>query len=396
MNLRPSLILATSLGLCLAAQTPPPAPPVAPAAATPAPPAPGTIKWRGAFWASAAASDTSTADGSLFLRGVDAGNGQLAVDGLQVGADVTLYDGWSLKFTFLGGQDAKALNMATLGANGLPVDSGSIAYPEAQLIWTGGDDTLKFGRMYTPMGMEVMDGTQNATASRGLLFSYAIPFAQVGINWHHAFTPSWSSDVWVYNGEDRVQDNNKGKTAGLGLTYNHGGAAEKFVTLMVFSGPEQTSIGAAAVPGAEGLKRNRVSLAGQWVWGASTLQFEGESASETMPGAGAPKANWSGAGLIYKYQISEPWAVFARAETLKDDTGMRLASDTSIAAAQFPMLPKPDLTAVSVALGVERKWHATFTRLEVRQDSLNKEVMDASMKTFKSAVSATWSVGSSF
>ena len=402
MNFRPCLILATSLGFTLAAQTPPPAPaaPVAPAAAaapaTPPPPAPGTVKWRGALWASAAASDVSTADGSLFLRNVDAGNGQLAVDGLQVGADVTLYDGWSLKFTILGGQDGKVLNMGTLGASGMPIDSGSLAYPEAQLIWTGGDETFKIGRMYTPMGMEVMDGTQNATASRGILFTYAIPFAQVGINWHHAFSPTWSSDVWVYNGEDRLQDNNKGKTGGLGLTYNHAGAADKFVTLMVFSGPEQTSFGPAAVPGAEGLKRTRVSLAGQWVWGASTLQFEGESASETQPGVTAPKATWSGAGLIYKYQISDPWAVFLRAETLKDDTGMRLASDTSVAAAKFPMLPKPDLTAVSAALGVERKWHATFTRLEVRQDSLNKNVTDADGKTFKSAVSATWSVGTNF
>ena len=394
MNFRPCLILATTLGLSLAAQTPPAAPaPAAPAA--PAPPAPGTVKWRGAFWASAAASDTSTADGSLFLRNMDAGNGQLAVDGLQVGADVTLHEGWSLRFTFLGGQDGKALNMATLGANGQPIDSGSIAYPEAQLIWTGGDDTLKLGRMYTPMGMEVMDGTQNATASRGLLFTYAIPFAQVGLNWHHAFSPAWSSDVWIYNGEDRLQDNNKGKTGGLGLTYNHAGAADKFVTLMVFSGPEQTSIGSAATPGAEGFKRNRVSLAGQWVWGASTLQFEGESASETLTATG-PKATWSGGGLIYKFQINDPWAVFLRAETLKDSTGMRLGADPSLAAAHLAISPAPNLTAVSAALGVERKWHATFTRLEVRQDSLNKHVNDADGKPFKSAVSATWSVGTSF
>ena len=394
MRIHALLPLPFLLASSLWAQTPPTAP-APPAPAAPAPPAPGTIKWRGAFWASAAASDTSTADGSLFLRGTDAGNDQLAVDGLQVGADVTLYDGWSLRFTFLGGQDGRAINLATLGANGQPTDAGSIAYPEAQLIWTGGDDTLKLGRMYTPMGMEVVDGTQNATASRGLLFTYAVPFGQVGVNWHHAFSPAWSSDVWVYNGEDRLQDNNQGKSGGLGLTYNHAGAADKFVTLMVFSGPEQTSLGGAAIPGAEGRKRNRVSLAGQWTWGSATLQFEGERASEAMP-AGAPKANWSGAGLIFKYQLSDPWAVFLRAETLQDDTGMRLAGDSTIAAARFPASPKPDLTAVSAALGVERKWHATFTRLELRQDSLNKNVNDADGKPFKSAVSATWSVGTSF
>ena len=398
MNFRPCLVLATSLGLTLAAQTPPPAAPAAPApaAAAPAPPAPGTVKWRGGFWASAAEANEQTADNSLFLRSMDSGNGQLAVDGLQIGADVTLTDGFSLKFTLLGGQDGKVLNLATT-----PAETGSIAWPEAQLIWTGAADTIKIGRMYTPMGMEVMDDTQDITATRGILFTYAIPLAQVGVDWHHAFTPSWSTDVWVYNGEDKLQDNNQGKTAGLGLTYNYAGAADKFVTLMVFSGPEQTSNGVTPAPANEGNKRNRVSLAGQWTWGNSTLQFEGETASETMP-AGAPKAQWSGGGLIYKYQFNDYWACFVRAETLKDNTGVRLGQDTTVGALvmadaklSVPVL-SPDLTAVSGALGVERKWHATFSRLEVREDSLNTAVLDASGKTFKSAISATWSIGTSF
>ena len=393
MKICSSLILVGSLGLSLAAQTPPTAPAPTPAPA-PAPPAPGTVKWRGAFWGSGATSDQQTDDGSLFLRSLDAGNGQLALDGLQVGADVTLADGFSLKFTLLAGQDAKILNAATLSPSGSPTETGSIAWPEAQLIWTGGNETIKIGRMYTAMGMEVMDDTQDITASRGLLFTYAIPFAQVGINWHHAFSTVWSSDIWVYNGEDRVVDNNTGKTFGLGLTYNHAGAADKFVTLMAFSGPEQTSIGAQAIPGAEGRKRDRVSLAGQWVWGNFTVVFEGESASETLPGAGQPKAKWSGAGLIGKYQFSDPWAGFARIESLKDDYGVRLTSDASVGSA-IESGPDADLTATSFAVGVERKWHSTFSRLEVRADSLNKDVYQGA-KPFKSATSATWSVGTSF
>jgi len=394
MTFRPSLVLAATLGLGLAAQTPPAteAPAPAPAPAAPAAPAP-VVKWRGALWASGATSDHQTADGSLFLRSLDAGNGQLALDGLQLGADVALPDGFSLKFTLLAGQDGKVLNASTLGGNGQPLETGSVAWPEAQLIWTGKDDTFKVGRMYTPMGMEVMDDTQNITASRGLLFTYAIPFAQVGVNWHHAFSASWSTDVWVYNGEDRVQDNNLGKTAGLGLTWNVGGAADKFVTLMGFSGPEQSSLGSGVKAGAEGRKRNRLSLAGQWVWGPSTLVFEGESASETLPGGS--KANWSGGGFIYKYQISDPWALFLRAETLKDDTGLRLGGDTSVSAA-YPAALNANLQATSGALGLERKWHATFTRLEARIDRLNKNVTDNAGKTFGNATSVTWSVGTNF
>ncbi|WP_306599294.1 outer membrane beta-barrel protein [Geothrix sp. 21YS21S-2] len=384
--MRIPLFLPALLGLGLAAQTPPPAPGPA-------------VKWRGALWASGAASNQSTSDGSLFLRSADSGEGHLAVDGLQLGADVTLADGWSLKFTLLAGQAARFLNAGTLAPNGSPADTGSFAWPEAQLVWTGGADTLKFGRMYTPMGMEVLDPTQDITASRGLLFTYAIPVAQVGLNWHHAFSTAWSADLWVYNGEDRVQDNNKGKTAGLGLTYNHGGASDRFVTLMAFSGAEQNATGGAA--GAEGRKRERLCLSGGWAWGKATLLWEGESARETLPasafqGATGPvRAAWSGAGLIGKYQFTDAWSGFARAEVFKDDTGVRLGADPSVAAA-LPPARDAGLRATSFALGAERRWHATFTRLEIREDSLGKEVADGSGKPFKSAASLTWSVGTSF
>ena len=373
--MRLPLVLALLAATGLAAQTPAPAGPA--------------IKWRGAVWASGAASDRQAEDGSLFLRSADAGEGQLALDGLQLGADVTLADGWAMKFTILTGQTAKILNAGT------PGETGSLAWPEAMISWTGGQETFKFGRMYTAMGMEVLDHTQDLTASRGLLFTYAVPIAQVGLNWHHAFSGSWSSDVWVYNGEDQVQDNNRGKTAGLGLTYNHGGAADKFVNLMAFSGAEQAPNGYQK---AEGNKRNRVSLSGQWVWGATTLQWEGEHATETIQPNGQleRKASWSGYGAIGKYQFNDAWSVFARAEVLKDDTGDRLGLDRSVQFLIGQALPGADLQATSFALGAERRWHATFTRIEVRRDSLNKDVTQSDGKPFRDATSLTWSVGTSF
>lgn len=391
-----TLTLFTSLCAGLAAQAPGESAP-APAAAGP------VIKWRGALWASGATSDRQTVDGSMFMRSVDSGN-SFALDGLQLGADVALADGWAFKFTILAGQDAKILNAATLSSGSTPAETGSVAWPEAQISWTGGSDTLKFGRMYTPMGMEVMDQTQDTAASRGILFSYAVPFAQVGLNWHHAFTPSWSTDVWVYNGEDRIQDNNQSKTAGLGLTYNHGGAADKFVSLMAFSGAEQDGLGAKANTGAEGRKRNRVCMAGQWVWGKSTLQWDGEYARETFTGdalataSATATASWSGFGAIYKYQFNDLWSAYGRAEVLNDGAGVRLGADPTIAASYTPALGA-DLQARSFCLGAERRWHATFTRLEARRDNLNRDVKEGpagNKAIFRNATSVTWSVGTSF
>lgn len=380
MRLLFALPLLSSVGLLLSGQT-------APAPAGPA------IKWRGAVWASAAVSDRQTADGGLFLRSMDSGDGHFALDGLQVGADVTLTDGWSLKFTALAGQDGKVLNATSL-------ESGSVAFPEAMLVWTGAKDTVRLGRMYTAMGMEVMDHTLDVTASRGLLFTYALPFGQVGLNWHHAFTASWSADLYLTNGEDRIKDNNRGKTAGLGLTYNHAGATDKFVTLMAYSGAEQDVTNANAHSGLEGRKRERLCLTGQWVWGAGTLQWEGELAQEPNPEQmGSPeKEKWSGLGLIYKYQFSAGWAGFLRAESLKDNSGVRLGWDASLAS-RYGIRAGNDLQATSIALGAERRWHSTFSRLELRRERLNKDVNEgaaAHNAPFRSATSLTWSFGTSF
>ncbi len=378
MRTRIALTLIASLGLT--AQTPP-------AAAGPA------VKWRGAVWASGAASDRQTPDGTLFLRTADAGEGQLALDGLLVGADVALPEGFGLRFTVLGGQAAKFLNAITVVSGTTPAETGSLAWPEAMVTWTGGNETLKFGRMYTAMGMEVLDATQDTPATRGLLFTYAIPAAQLGLNWHHAFSASWSSDIWVFNGEDRLQDNNHGKTAGIGLTYNHGGASDRFATLMAFSGAEQDGIGAAAAAGAEGRKRTRISFAGQWVWGATTLQWEAEHGREALPTG--QKATWTGFGSIVKYAFNPRWSAYGRLETLRDDMGIRLGGEATVARA-LVQGPAPDLTARSGSLGAERRWHATFTRLELRRDSLDRDMTDRDGRTFRSATSVTWSLGTTF
>jgi len=359
------------------------------------------VTWRGALWATAAASNRDTPDGSLFLRTLDAGNGRLSVDGLQFGADVALPEGFALKFTVLGGQTAKSLNGAAAAAGTPASEASDLAWPEAMVTWTRGAETLKFGRMYTPLGMEVLDGTQNIAASRGLLFTYVLPFAQVGLNWHHAFSPSWSADLWVFNGEDKLQDNNRGKTAGLGVTYNHGGSPDTFVTAMAFTGPEQDGLGASANTGAEGRKRTRVSVSGQWILGRLTVQFEADAAREDLgPGALVgggvrERASWNGAGAILKYALGGGWSLFGRGEAVNDDTGLRLGADLTLGAV-LPATKGADLQATSFALGVERRWKQASTRLELRRDAINFKVHDASGQGFKDALSATWSVGVSF
>lgn len=358
-------------------------------------PAPFTMKWRGSVWGGYAQSDRPLADGSLFLRSVDKGDGQVSLDGFTLGADVTLAEGWSLKFTLLTGETARLVNS-------LNQDTGSLATPEVMLTWTKGGTQVQFGRMWTPMGMEVLDATQNLAASRGILFTYAIPFAQIGLHVRQALNADWNADLWVYNGEDRIKDNNRGKTFGLGLNWAPGGSSDSFANVMVFRGPEQDSLGAHATPGAEGRMRQRISVNGQWTSGSLVLQAEGESGKEAFPasalaGASGPEdATWTGFGFNAKWTFSPAWAIYGRAEALKDDKGVRLSLDPTVAAAWGNQMGA-DLRATSLTLGLERRWGATFLRAEARQDRLNREVSEGPGRpNFKSATSATVQLGSSF
>jgi len=376
-----TLLAITSMGAMLVAQTPSTdAQPAPAAAAAPAAPAP-VVKLRGSIWASGEISDKTLADGTMPFHSMDAANGGFALDGATLGADITLTSGWGIKLTVLGGNMGKLLNYTDgeAGPGSTMANANQTTLAEAQLIWTGASDTFKIGRMWTPLGMEVADQTANITATRGILFCNVLPLSQVGVNWHHAFAPSFSIDLYAINGEDKVVDNNQGKTYGLQFTYNHGGAADKFATLIVFRGPELSGLGADANKGAEGQQRERGSFSGQWVWGASTLQWEADYVSN--PDLTGVKTKTKGVGLIYKNQFTDNWAGFARAETIKSTT-----LDAS-------------LKQTSFVLGAERKWGSTFARFELRHDSADKGVYnyaDVDGKAFDSANSATLSFGASF
>lgn len=358
-------------------------------------PAPSPIKLRASLWALGASSSRDLPDGSLFMRPLDTRNGSLTLDGWQLGTDIDLGKGWSFKLTAIGGREGELLQS-------FAGETGHTGISEAMLIWSAGADTVRIGRMWTFMGMESCDLSATFVASHGLMATYPLPYGQLGVHWRHTFSPSWSTDLWVFNGEDRNTDNNQGKTVGANLSYNHGGAADKFLNLSVFSGPEQDAWGDTAVPGAEGRLRQRLSHGGQWTWGKVSLGWEYEWLKETLPSAAVTGAAGStvdatqtGLGTWLKLQATDVWSAYLRAERLTDDKGFRLNFDSAVSAAHG-LRTGADLTATALSLGTERKLGPAFLRLELRQDRLNKDVLDRDKKPFKDATSITFAVGASF
>ncbi len=96
-----------------------------------------------------------------------------------------------------------------------------------------------FGKFVTPNGAEVIETKDNWNYSRGLLFSYAIPYYHFGLRTKYAFNDKYSLTGYLVNGWNNVVDNNTGKTYGLSFGWNPNkkwGFTENFM-----AGPEQAN-----------------------------------------------------------------------------------------------------------------------------------------------------------
>jgi hypothetical protein len=99
---------------------------------------------------------------------------------------------------------------------------------------------LDVGKFVTPHGAEVIETKDNWNYSRGLLFSFAIPYYHFGARAKYAFNDKYSLSGFFVNGWNNVVDNNTGKTYGIGFSWNPNkkfGIAQNYM-----AGPEQSNI----------------------------------------------------------------------------------------------------------------------------------------------------------
>ena len=104
------------------------------------------------------------------LQGAQHGSFRLNQVGLTV--NTALSDNFSGVLDVLAGQDAQAI----------PSDAGSdIVFKQAYINYTSGNLTVMGGRFITLAGSEVINSSQNANATRGLLFSFLQPSTHTGV-----------------------------------------------------------------------------------------------------------------------------------------------------------------------------------------------------------------------
>lgn len=106
------------------------------------------------------------------------------------------------------GQAANAVNEAPL----VNLQQAYVSYVPTPRL------TLDAGKYVTHLGAEVIETKDNWNYSRGLLFSWAIPYYHAGLRLTYSLTDNITIMGTVNNGWNNVGETNRAKTAGASLT----------------------------------------------------------------------------------------------------------------------------------------------------------------------------------
>ena len=186
----------------------------------------------------------------------------------------------------------------------------------------GGGLTLDFGKMYTPIGAEVVDTKDNFNYSRGWLFTYG-PYYHAGLRAKYAFNDKVALSGYLFNGWDNLFENNAGRNAGKTIGFTIGLTPTKKFTLnqTYLAGPEAPLANVPDVSRRDNwrhiadtvvtyLASDKLTLMGNFVYGT-----DGDN-----DGA---RGKWTGFAGYFKYAFSNRFAFSPRFEVFNDKDGLR-------------------------------------------------------------------------
>ena len=208
------------------------------------------------------------------------------------------------------GQALKVVNATEPGDPGMTqyLKEAYISY----LAPVGKDLLVDFGKFVTPHGAEVIESRDNWNYSRGLLFSFAIPYYHFGLRAKYTFNPKVYLAGFLVNGWNNVVDNNTGKTVGvsLGLTPH-----KKFSLIQNYmAGPEQAGMNSGWRQLSDTLvtisPTDKLSFMVNYDYG------HGDRVTSLM----AP-VHWSGVAAYARYAFNESNALAFRYEHYRDHDG---------------------------------------------------------------------------
>jgi len=289
------------------------------------------------------------------LRSFDVASNQFALNLVELVVDkapevTNSRTGYHLALGF--GQAINAVNGSDPG--GLGFDQYLKEAYFSYLAPVGKGLQVDVGKFVTPHGAEVIETKDNWNYSRGLLFSYAIPYFHFGMRAKYSFNDKYSLTGFLVNGWNNVLDNNTGKTYGasVGWTPN-----KKFgVTQNYMVGPEQASTSSTS------LNSNWRQLSDTVVSYSPTARLSfivnyDYGRGDRIPSSPKP-VYWTGAAGYVRYAFDRSYAIITRYEYYNDHDGFTTGTAQHL----------NEFTGTFERLMA----HHILTRLEFRRDFSNQ------------------------
>lgn len=173
---------------------------------------------------------------------------------------------------------------------------------------------IDVGKFVTPAGAEVIETKDNFNYTRGILFSYAIPYFHFGMRAKYAFNSKYSLTGYLVNGWSDTVDNNSGKTGGFSFAWTPN---SKFsLSQNYLAGPEQPNDNSQIRQLTDTVvsynATKKLSFMANYDYG------RGDHLSGTTP---ATIAWWTGIAGYVKYAFNDKYSFATRYEYYNDHYG---------------------------------------------------------------------------
>jgi len=217
-------------------------------------------------------------------------------------------------------------------------DAAEVVHSNEADIWrhiqqayvTAGKDkfTFDFGKFVTPFGAEVIETKDNLNYTRGLLFTYAIPFYHFGARTTLGYSENVSVSAYVVNGWDRVKENNSAKSIGINASVKPHGKVGIIANFLFGKENPNVDKSRELYEGILNLNlHERIGLTGDWVLGRDHVsEFE--------------KVEWQAIAGYAKLKLLDQLSINGRYEWFDDRSGFRTGTvqeaQTATITAQVP------------------------------------------------------------
>jgi len=201
------------------------------------------------------------------------------------------------------------------------------------------------------IGAEGLATQSNWTYTRGWMGELS-PYYQTGIKLSYAFDDSWSAQLHLLNGWQRIGDNNNGKAIGTQVAWKAGPSTLTFNT---FFGPELDN------------DNSNWRFFGDIVWllalsDSTQLLVSADAGLQQRPNVDA--ATWHAAQASVRHQFSPKWAGTIRGEYYRDSDGFITGVAQTLAEGTLTIEYRP--------------WDLLILKLEGRYDHSTASVFNTS------------------